>query len=495
MVSCGAARVKRMDNPLKSRRAGVLLHLTSLPGPQSCGSLGEQAFHWIDWLAEAGFGIWQFLPLTPVADGSPYNSYSAFAGNPQLIDLKQLQDLGLPASDNPATTPAGLLEALATLHGWFQTQHPQPLFQEWQAYCTDQDWLEDFCVFSVLKEQHPIAWTQWPVALRDRDPSAIKTFIEAHHDRIQFHRFVQFLFARQWQALRDHAHQRDVLLFGDIPIFVSHDSADVWCHRDLFKLDENGQPSVVAGVPPDYFSATGQRWGNPLYDWHRHRQEDFQWWQRRIDHALNLFDVVRIDHFRGFVAGWEIPAGEATAVNGRWVEAPGEALFEHLHRARPQLPLVAEDLGIITADVTALRRHYGLPGMKILQFAFDSDGANPYLPHHHTRNSVVYTGTHDNNTTLGWHRSLSEDIQQRIAEYYAQPQESMPWPLIRSALASPARWAIVPLQDLLALDAGHRMNTPGTTTDNWRWRFEWSQFDGDLATRMAHMNRLYQRRP
>lgn len=480
-----------MENPLSSRRAGVLLHPTSLPGPQPCGSLGEHAYRWIDWLASAGFGVWQCLPLTPVADGSPYNSYSAFAGNPHLIDLQKLQQLGFPVPE----TRIALMDVLEAMHLWFEAQRPQPLWLEYQSFYEKQDWLDDFCLFAVLKEKFSSHWTQWPIPLRDRDPAALKTLSENHQARIQFHRFVQFIFAQQWQALRAYAHSRDVLLFGDIPIFVAHDSADVWCHRHLFKLESDGEPSVVAGVPPDYFSATGQRWGNPLYDWHRHREEDFHWWQRRIDHALAQFDAVRIDHFRGFVAGWEIPATEATAINGRWVDAPGEALFEHLHRSRPALPLVAEDLGIITPDVTALREHYNLPGMKILQFAFDSDGANPYLPHHHDCNSVVYTGTHDNNTTLGWYSELNEHIRHRIADYYAHPQEPMPWPLIRSALASTARWAIIPLQDLLTLDGQHRMNTPGTTEGNWRWRFDWQQFDNDLASKLAHMNRLYQRRP
>lgn len=484
-----------MNNPLRLRRAGVLLHITSLPGPQPCGSLGQDAFRWLDWLAEAGFGIWQFLPLTPVADGSPYNSYSAFAGNPQLIDLQQLQHLQLPVADLQATTPDMLLDALYQVYQAFEHQRPPPLWQEWHEFSARQDWLADFCLFAALKEQYMVAWTDWPSPLRDRDPDALQTFSLAHHDRIRFHGFIQFLFFRQWQALREYAHRHGIFLFGDIPIFVSHDSADVWCHRELFKLDPCGQPLVVAGVPPDYFSATGQRWGNPLYDWHRRQQACFQWWQRRIGHACALFDAVRIDHFRGFVASWEIPAAETTAIHGRWVEAPGEALFQYLHQSFADLPLVAEDLGIITPEVTALRRRHGLPGMKILQFAFDSDSHNPYLPHHHTRNTVIYTGTHDNNTTLGWYATLSDDMRAHVAEYYGFPSLPMPWPLIGSALASPARWAILPLQDLLALGEEHRMNTPGTTEGNWRWRFQWSQIDSGLAARMAHLNRLYDRLP
>lgn len=483
-----------MPNPLKTRRSGVILHPTSLPGSQPCGSLGEEAFRWVDWLHSAGFGIWQLLPLTPVADGSPYNSYSAFAGNPCLIDIAAMTRLGFPSPDS-AQTAAGInvLECLHRHFEWLEKHQPQPLWNQLETFCASQPWLEDFCLFSVLKEVSPTHWVDWPAPLRNRDPDALGAFAAQHAARIRFHRFVQFIFFTQWQALKTYANQRNILLFGDIPIFVSHDSVDAWRHRDLFKLDADGNPQVVAGVPPDYFSATGQRWGNPLYDWPRHQRDGFAWWKTRIDHALTLYDTVRIDHFRGFVASWEIPAHEATAINGRWVEAPGDQLFQHLLQDRQSLPLIAEDLGIITAEVVALRKKFGLPGMKILQFAFDSDGANPYLPHNHTRDSVVYTGTHDNNTTRGWYDTLNPDIRQRIARYYAQPQEPMPWPLIKSALASPARWSIVPLQDLLELDAKHRMNTPGTTTGNWQWRFEWRQFHDGLAERMRQLNRLYNR--
>lgn len=481
-----------MANPLKTRRAGIILHPTSLPGIQSCGSMGEQAFRWIDWLHAAGFGVWQVLPLTPVADGSPYNSYSAFAGNPQLIDIAAMANVGFPALMQEQGAP-DVMQCLAQQFEWLESRQPQPLWNQLENFCASQPWLEDFCLFSVIKELHPVHWIDWPAPLRNREPAALAGFAAEHGSRIRFHRFVQFVFMTQWQALKRYANQRNILLFGDIPIFVSHDSVDAWRHRDLFKLDQDGNPHVVAGVPPDYFSATGQRWGNPLYDWPRHQSDGFSWWKTRIDHALRLYDTVRIDHFRGFVASWEIPADEPTAINGRWIEAPGDALFQHLLQDRQSLPLIAEDLGIITPEVVALRKKYGLPGMKILQFAFDSDGANPYLPHNHTRDSVVYTGTHDNNTTLGWYDSLGDDIRQRIARYYAQPQEPMPWPLIKSALASPARWSILPLQDVLALGAEHRMNTPGTTAGNWEWRFDWQQFSHGLAELLRELNRLYNR--
>lgn len=484
-----------MVNPVKTRRAGVILHPTSLPGTQACGSLGTDAERWIDWLAEAGFRVWQMLPLTPVADGSPYNSYSAFAGNPALIDIQQLQQEGFPAPQGlDPTKPDFVLQALEPLHSWFEQAGPAPLREAFADFVrASHDWLDDFCIFSVIKEQHPTSWVEWPAGLRDRLPAALDAFHAANAKRIDLHRLAQFLFARQWQAIRSRAHQRDIMLFGDLPIFVAHDSVDVWCHRHLFKLAPDGNPQVVAGVPPDYFSATGQRWGNPLYDWPRHEADGFAWWQQRIRHALTLYDAIRIDHFRGFVAGWEIPRQETTAINGQWVEAPGDALFAQLQQAFGSLPLIAEDLGIITRDVIALRKKYGMPGMKILQFAFDSDGSNPYLPHHHTRDSVVYTGTHDNNTTVGWYEALPETIRARIALYYANPSLPMPWPLIHSALASPARWAVVPLQDLLEFDASHRMNTPGTTEGNWQWRFHWSQLPPSLGSRLHALNRLYQR--
>lgn len=483
-----------MVNLLKTRRAGVLLHPTSLPGRQSCGSLGRDAFRWVDWLAASGFRLWQCLPLTPVADGSPYNSYSAFAGNPHLIDIDTLsaQDL-LSAPLDDTLSSDTIMRTLQQSFDRLQQQTNTPLHDALAHFRQQTLWLDDYCIFSALKEQHPGHWVNWPQPLRDREPAALADFRQHFQPRIDFHAFVQFLFDRQWRALKQHANDRGIALFGDLPIFVAHDSVDVWRHRDLFKLDAQGQPCVVAGVPPDYFSAQGQRWGNPLYDWEHHIADGFSWWQARIRHSLSLYDAVRIDHFRGFVACWEIPAGETTAINGRWVTSPGAALLNALLQIRSDLPLVAEDLGIITPDVIALRKQFKLPGMKILQFAFDSDGTNPYLPHHHSRGAVVYTGTHDNDTTLGWFQALNAEQKNRVLNYLAWPGEAMPWPLIKSALASPARWALLPLQDLLALDSTHRMNTPGTTTGNWRWRFDWTQMDERLPSYLHSLNRLYNR--
>lgn len=470
----------------QQRRAGVILHPTSLPGPGSHGTLGKQAYYWVDWLQRAGFTIWQCLPLTPVIDGSPYNSYSAFAGNSNLIDLEQLETLGFPATETQPNT-------LQSLHKWFQSQPNHPLQQELQQFIASEHWLEDYCLYATLRHQSQTVWTQWPQPLRDRDPDALAEYKGRYIDQFSFHQFCQFLFTHQWNALKAYANERSIAIFGDIPIFVSQDSADVWTHRELFKLNEDGTARVVAGVPPDYFSATGQRWGNPLYEWEQHKKTGFGWWCDRINSSLDRYDAVRIDHFRGLEACWEIPRDEPDAVHGQWVQAPGDELLSAALNHRQELPLIAEDLGIITDEVTALRKKFAMPGMAILQFAFDSDNLNPYLPHNHTADLTVYTGTHDNNTTMGWYNHLDEAVKQKMSQYLASPAEPMPWPLIKCAFASPANWAIVPLQDLLELDESHRMNTPGTIENNWQWRFEWEQFSDDLADRIREMLSLYNR--
>lgn len=478
---------------LNRRLSGVVLHPTSLPGPQPHGAFGAEAYNWINWLQLAGFGVWQILPLCPVTDGSPYNSISAFSGNPLFIDITQLHALGLPAYNGVISTTEQHRKALHNAFEWLQENQTTSLAKAFAAYQQDTPWLLDASVFMVIKQTHPQHWLDWPPPLRDRDKPAIDTFLKENKQYIELEQFIQFLFHRQWHDLKQYANDRNILVFGDLPIFVSADSADVWANRCLFELDQYGSPQVIAGVPPDYFSATGQRWGNPIYDWPIHLQSDFEWWKQRLQYNLELYDAVRIDHFRGFVAYWEIPADEPTAINGRWVKSPGKELFESLLAQRNELPLIAEDLGIITEDVIALRKQYSLPGMKILQFAFDSDGLNPYLPHNHTRDTIIYTGTHDNNTTLGWYKELPEQTKARIRQYFAHPKEPMPWPLIKSALASPARWAMIPFQDLLELDEQHRMNTPGTTEGNWRWRFSWDQVDEGLADKMKALNILYAR--
>ncbi len=483
--------------PLQQRRAGILLHPTSLPGPWHCGDLGAEAYHFVDFLAAAGQKVWQVLPLGPTHDDfSPYQSLSAHAGDPELISIETLVAEGwLPGEVTPSAARHAKRSLLHRAWREFATRSDDPAQEELRRFCEAQaHWLDDYALFRVIKQlRHGEGWTQWPAPLRDRADSALTKVRHDHAEELGAVRFEQFQFYRQWHALRSYANERGVQLFGDMPIFVAHDSADVWAQRQCFDLDETGHPTVVAGVPPDYFSATGQRWGNPHYDWEWMEADGFQWWLQRVEGQLELFDLVRIDHFRGFEAYWEIPAHEETAVNGRWMKAPGDALFAALQRHFDPLPVVAEDLGTITPEVEALREKYALPGMKILQFAFDGSGTNPYLPHNHEVNSVVYTGTHDNDTTVGWLESLPEAAQALVQEYLGTPAEAMPWPLVRSCYASVARLAVVPMQDVLALDGRHRMNTPGTTEGNWRWRFDWEMVPTDLAQRLRRFTEIYRR--
>ena len=474
---------------LDKRRAGVLLHPTSLPG----GDLGPNAYRFADFLAQAGFSVWQMLPLGPTRhdDASPYNCLSAHAGNPRLVSPGRIGEWGWL---EPATAGDGR----EALHHAFRAFGSRASGEERAAYEafreSEQAWLEDYALFEALrKEHHGLAWWEWPPALRDRGPDALGQARARLAADIEEVRFEQFVFARQWRELKAYANERGVLLFGDMPIFVAHDSTEVWAHREYFLLDAAGQPLMVAGVPPDYFSATGQRWGNPLYDWERMRADGFRWWTIRLRTELQRFDLIRVDHFRGFEACWEIPAAAATAENGRWAKAPGRELFAALTRELGALPLVAEDLGFITPAVHALREQYGFPGMKILQFAFDSGPDNPYLPHNHSADCVVYTGTHDNDTTRAWFEDLPPEKQLAVVEYLGYRHEPMPWPLIRAALMSVARLAVLPLQDILGLGRGQRMNTPGTTSGNWRWRFEWDQLTEDVGAKLKRLIALYGR--
>lgn len=470
------------DALLDRRRAGVLLHVSSLPGEGATGELGPEAFRFVDFLAEAGFGLWQLLPLGPThADGSPYHCLSAHAGHHRFISPAPLVQWGWLEAGAKRLADRRALFGLAQQGFIAQAgEHERRALAEFTT--VEAHWLDDYALFEVLrKDQASRPWWEWPGPLRDRDTQAVSAARERHAADIERVRFEQFLFARQWRALRDYANARGILLLGDMPIFLAHDSAEVWAHRECFKLDGAGQPVVVAGVPPDYFSATGQRWGNPLYDWDCLESSGFSWWIERLRHELERFDLVRVDHFRGFAACWEIPAAEPTAINGRWVEVPGERLFDALLARIGKLPLVAEDLGLITPEVHRLRARYGLPGMKVLQFAFDGGADNPYLPHAHEPDSVAYTGTHDNDTTLSWFQGLSAKQQLRVVEYLGYPYEPMPRPLMRAAFASVARLAVVPMQDVLGLGPGHRMNTPGTSDGNWRWRFEWDQLSPDTS--------------
>lgn len=486
--------------PFARRRSGILLHPSSLPGPRGFGSLGADAFRFVDFLSEAGQTVWQVLPLGPTLDGgSPYQCLSVHAGNARLINLERLLEEGwFPESGAAAVGAAEVADDSRVwdeLLAGFRERGDESGWRAYEAFAHENgDWLDDYALFVALRERFGhAAWTGWPVELRDRHQNALDEARAAHHDTIERVRFQQFVFHRQWHALKAHANARGVLLFGDMPIFVAHDSVDVWVNRELFNLDDSGEPRVVAGVPPDYFSSTGQRWGNPHYLWDVMARNGYHWWIRRIASHLEMFDLLRIDHFRGFEAFWEIPADRPDAIGGRWVAGPREALFDALVAHFGSLPLVAEDLGMITPEVLELRDRYQLPGMKILQFAFDGSPDNPYLPHNHVRNCVVYTGTHDNDTGVGWFAGLDANTRAYVEEYLGHPGEEMPWPLIRSAMASPAALSIVPMQDVLALDGSHRMNVPGTTEGNWRWRFDWAQVPDDLAGRLARLASLYGR--
>ncbi len=481
-------------SPLLRRHAGLLLHPTSLPGRWGNGDLGAEAYNFVNFMAAAGFSIWQLLPLGPTNGGSPYQCFSAHAGNPQLISADKLREWRWLDSD-PRPDVDARLDLVRQAHALFKKRNsPEEVMEFARFKQTNVAWLDDFALYSALKAAFgQAAWTEWPAPLRDRDPAAIEEAHRKYAAAVEDVRFEQFVFFRQWHTLKAYAHQHGITLFGDMPIFVAHDSADVWAQRQYFQLDPQGHPTVVAGVPPDYFSATGQRWGNPHYDWDAMAANGFAWWLQRMESQIDLFDLVRVDHFRGFESYWEVPASEETAIKGRWVEAPGDALFEALHRRFDPLPVVAEDLGIITDEVEALRRKWALPGMKILQFAFDGGPANPYLPHYHEQNCVVYTGTHDNDTTLGWYSDLDEAQRDYVMEYLGRPGEPMPWPLITAAYASVARMAVVPMQDILALDSEHRMNTPGTENGNWQWRFSWDQIPPTLAGRLRRMAEIYGR--
>lgn len=491
---------------LCQRKSGVLLHPTSLPGDGGIGSLGGNARSFIDFLHAAGQSLWQILPLGPTAYGnSPYACYSAFAGNPLLINLEDLEAEGdiLPADlrrDLPADrVDYGLVDAykIELLHRAAErflgggVAHRR---EEFEQFCRTTPWLHDFALFMALKRQYNgRKWCDWPKGIAGRDPGALEDCSRDLASALNAQKYMQWQFSRQWRELRGYANQKGVGIIGDIPIFVAYDSADVWAQPHLFHLDGKGRPTVVAGVPPDYFSKTGQLWGNPLYDWQKLADDGYRWWIERMRSSLDLYDLVRLDHFRGFAAYWEVPAGKKTAVNGRWVTGPGPELFQSLTNALGPLPVIAEDLGVITPDVEALRDGFSFPGMKILQFAFGSGPENPYLPHNHIRDSVVYTGTHDNDTTRGWFAALSAGERDAVCRYLNISGEDISWDFIRTALVSVARTVIIPLQDILCLGNEAKMNTPGTLGGNWSWRFAEGDLTGELAEGLLRLTEMYGR--
>jgi len=492
------------------RSSGILLHPTSLPGRWGIGELGTEAFKFIDFLSGAGQSLWQILPLGPTGYGdSPYQCFSAFAGNPLLVSLDRLvkdgllteRDLGTPDLPQDHVDYGAVIEfklpllqlSFERLQRGVSSAHVTALSE----FCAAQaGWLDDYALFMAIKQEHGGAsWDLWKRDIATRQPEALERWRRALARQVTLQKYLQYLFFSQWHQVKAYANERGIRIVGDAPIFVAYDSADVWANARLFHLDEQGRPTVVAGVPPDYFSATGQRWGNPLYRWDRMAETGYAWWIDRVKMTLGAVDMVRLDHFRGFEAYWEVPADEETAINGRWVPGPGAALFTALERALGDLPIIAEDLGVITPQVEALRDQFHLPGMKVLQFAFDDDARNPYLPHNYSRDCVAYTGTHDNDTTLGWFWSLDHAEREAVRCYLGRDGSDIAWDLWRLTLSSVADISIVPLQDVLRLGSAARQNTPGQASGNWSWRFCAEALTPDLARGIRLLTSTYGRAP
>lgn len=501
------------------RRSGILLHPTSLPGRAGIGSIGAPARQFIDFLASSGQTVWQMLPLVPTDDGGcPYNSTSAMASNTRLIDLDDLTSPQFACilnwddlNDSPATERADRADfemagkykaqkleiAYNRLMAGTSDDHKN-LVKEYKAFCKDaKSWLDDFALFDTLQAVRPEGplWTNWPEGLRNRDKDALKDARKELDRDIELRKFAQFIFRKQWDALHALASSKNIKIMGDVPIFVAHNSVDVWCHRDLFELDDNGFPGSVAGAPPDYFSPEGQLWGNPLYNWKKLSKTSYKWWIERLTSLHNLVDIVRIDHFRGFYAFWSIDASEKTAINGHWVKGPGIRFFEAVAKALPDLEIIAEDLGTITRGVDDLRKAAGLPGMRILQFGFPIGDANDHNAlHMHTPDSVVYCGTHDNDTTIGWYLSLDEAQRDNVRRYLSIDGNDIAWQLMRAAESSVAELCVLTAQDLLNLDSSARMNVPGIAKGNWAWRLT-DCIPGWTADRLRQMCEVYGRCP
>lgn len=498
---------------LDFRASGVLLHPTSLPSRFGIGDLGEKAYQFVDFLAKSDQQIWQILPIGPTGYGnSPYLSYSALAGNPLLISPDLLQQQGLLTEEELRHLPEFPLD-LVEFERVIDTKMPllrkasdrfkdrgSPVEDEFKSFCNSQnDWLSDYALFMSLKQAHGgKGWNQWPKDIASRQPEAMAKWAAELADEILFHKFVQYQFFSQWKKLKHYANQKGIKLFGDIPIYVAHDSVDVWAHKAIFRLDpETGGAALMAGVPPDYFSETGQLWGNPVYNWDELERTDFKWWIRRVEAILEYVDIVRIDHFRGFQAYWAVPQGETTAMSGTWLEAPGDKFFQILDQQLGKLPIVAEDLGVITPEVEALRDKFNFPGMKILQFAFDDDRTNGFLPYNYTdRNCIVYTGSHDNNTTVGWFNERSPEANAKVIDYLGcLCDDGIHWAMIRLALSSVGNTVVLPFQDILGLGSDAKMNTPSKAEGNWSWRCRAEAFNDELSGRLKYLTYLYGRTP
>jgi len=492
-----------------NRSSGILLHPTSLPGPYGIGDIGSRAHRWVEFLSGAGCGLWQVLPIGPTGYGdSPYQCFSSFAGNPLLISPDALlkDDLLHPDDlyDHPCFPEnrvefgevipwkAGVLD-----RSFIRYQHTQSLqlnteMEEFQVQNTG--WLDDFALFMALKEAHGGApWHTWEKPLRERQPEALSKVRKQHAVDIQRQIYRQFLFYRQWAKLKRLAHEKNIQIIGDIPIFVAHDSADVWSNPHLFHLDATGMPTFVAGVPPDYFAPTGQLWGNPLYRWDVHAATGYKWWLERIKATLDMVDIIRIDHFRGFAGYWEVPGNAKTAEIGRWVPGPGKDFFHSIRQSLGDLPIIAEDLGVITPDVVELRDTFDLPGMRIFQFAFDSDPEDPFLPHNYPVNCVVYTGTHDNDTVRGWYERVPEKDKAFYRRYLDRDGSIVSWDMIRGVWSSVAIFGLAPMQDFLNLGNEARMNYPGNPSGNWMWRMSTNTQTPELQAKIKELNYLYSR--
>ena len=504
-----------------ARASGILLHPTSLPGPQGIGDLGPEAYRFLDFLHEAGHKVWQVLPLNPTGYGdSPFQCFSASAGNPLLISLDMLVERGILSQRDLNIAPtvpdqsvdygrviASKMPLLKRAAQNFLDSAAGGERRQFEEFCqANANWLDDFALFMACKEAHAlIAWPRWPADIADRTADAIRQRSVRLAREIQIRKYWQYEFLQQWQGLRTHAHGLGIKIIGDVPIYVAHDSADVWAQREFFLLDGQGYPAKMSGVPPDYFSATGQLWGNPIYNWPLMKETRYRWWVERFRAALRLYDIVRIDHFRGFEAYWEIPAGATTAVHGKWVKGPGADLFAVLKAELGELPIIAENLGVITPGVEAIRHQFDFPGMAILQFAFGRDPQGPsFRPHNYGRDLVAYTGTHDNDPVVGWWNSpgttdsirTPEDVVKEHAfarAYLGFTDEPIHWVMIRTVLASVANTAMIPMQDVLGLGSQARMNLPGTSSGNWRWRCTPDAFTPELAARLNGLNSMYDR--
>jgi 4-alpha-glucanotransferase len=491
------------------RSSGILLHITSLPGKYGIGTMGQEAYEFVDFLVTAGQKLWQILPLGHTGYGdSPYQCFSAFAGNPLLINLEKLQQQGLllkdemphETSSHEAETDFGVVfsykfAVLKKAYQRFKQEKNVLRERQFDSFCKDnKHWLRDYAFFMALKDHHGgKAWHEWDHQVKFRQHEAMDRYRLHLDDEIGFYRFIQFLFYRQWLELKAYANINNIKIIGDIPLYVAADSADAWANPEIFDFDEQLNPVTVAGVPPDYFSTTGQLWGNPIYNWKRLEEKGFQWWIDRISANFLLYDILRIDHFRGLAAYWSVPFGEKTAQKGQWIEAPGQNMLDAVYEALGELPIIAENLGVITPDVETLRQRYDMPGMKILQFAFDSAEENDFIPHTYDRNTVVYTGTHDNDTTLGRFQESTEEEKQQMRDYFRIDESDPAWSFIRLAWSSVSNFAIAPLQDILRLDTKARMNFPGKASGYWKWRYEKEMLTPRHAAELLKLTAIFGR--